>query len=72
MGYGLDSSGLIPGISLPWRIQTGTEAHLTSYPTGTGIKGLRHEVDHSPPSSATVKNGGAVPPLPHTSSWCGS
>jgi hypothetical protein len=25
--------------------------------------------DHSPPSSAEVKNGGAIPPLPHKSSW---
>jgi hypothetical protein len=23
-----------------------------------------HEADHSPPSSAEVKNGGATPPLP--------
>jgi hypothetical protein len=27
------------------------------------------EVDHSPPSSAEVKNGGAIPSLPNTSSW---
>jgi hypothetical protein len=26
------------------------------------------EADHSPPSSAEVKNGGAISPLPHTSS----
>jgi hypothetical protein len=25
----------------------------------------------SPPSSAMVMNGGAIPPLPHTSTWCG-
>jgi hypothetical protein len=24
---------------------------------------------HSPPSSAKVKDGGAIPPLPHMSSW---
>jgi hypothetical protein len=24
---------------------------------------------HSPPSSAKVKNGGAIPPLPRMSSW---
>jgi hypothetical protein len=23
----------------------------------------------TPPSNAEVKNGGAIPPLPHTSSW---
>jgi hypothetical protein len=33
-----------------------------------GIKRQGHEADHSPPFSAEVKNGGAVLPLPHTSS----
>jgi hypothetical protein len=27
------------------------------------------ETDHSLPSSSEVKNGGAIPPLPHMSSW---
>jgi hypothetical protein len=27
------------------------------------------EADHSPPSSVEVKNGGAIPPLPHMPSW---
>jgi hypothetical protein len=27
------------------------------------------EADHSPPSSAQVKNGGDIPPLPDMSSW---
>jgi hypothetical protein len=27
------------------------------------------EADQSHPSSAEVKNGGAIPPLPHMSSW---
>jgi hypothetical protein len=31
-----------------------------------------HESDHSPPSSAKVENGEAIPPLPHTSSWYGA
>jgi hypothetical protein len=30
------------------------------------------EADHSPSSSAEVKNGGTIPPLLHTSSWCGA
>jgi hypothetical protein len=34
-----------------------------------GVKRLGREVDHSPPSSAEVKNGEAIPPLPHESSW---
>jgi hypothetical protein len=35
------------------------------------VKRLRREADHSPPYSAKIKNGGAIPPLPHTSSWLG-
>jgi hypothetical protein len=27
------------------------------------------EADRSPPSSANVKNGGGLPPLPYTSPW---
>jgi hypothetical protein len=33
-----------------------------------GIKPPGREADHSPPSSAKVKNGGAMPPFPHVSS----
>jgi hypothetical protein len=44
---------------------------------GTGafppeVKQPAREADHSPPSSAEVKNDGAIPPLPHTSSWRGA
>jgi hypothetical protein len=34
-----------------------------------GVKPQEHIADHSPPSSAKVKNDEAVPPLPHSSSW---
>jgi hypothetical protein len=37
-----------------------------------GVKGQGREADHSLPSSAEVKNGGAIPPLPSTSSWRGA
>jgi hypothetical protein len=33
-----------------------------------GLKRPGREADHSPPSSAEVKNGGVILPLPHTSS----
>jgi hypothetical protein len=33
------------------------------------VKLLRREVHYSPPYSAEVKNGGAITPLPYTSSW---
>jgi hypothetical protein len=35
-----------------------------------GVKRLGQEADHSPPSSAEVNNGGAIPQLPHTSLFC--
>jgi hypothetical protein len=30
------------------------------------------KTDHSPPFSTYVKNGGSIPPLPHTASWLGA
>jgi hypothetical protein len=47
--------------------------HLASYPIGIGGsfpggKAAGLEADHSRPSSAEVKKGGSIPPLPHTSS----
>jgi hypothetical protein len=38
-------------------------------PLSRGVQRPGREADHSPPSSAEVKNGGAVPPLPRTSLW---
>jgi hypothetical protein len=35
----------------------------------SGIIRPGREADLSHPSSAEVKNGGSIPPLPHTSSW---
>jgi hypothetical protein len=32
----------------------------------TGGKAAGNEADHSPPASADVNNGGAIPPLPRT------
>jgi hypothetical protein len=34
-----------------------------------GGKAAGREANHLPPTSAEVKNGGAIPPLPHMSSW---
>jgi hypothetical protein len=34
-----------------------------------GVKGPGHEADHSPPSTAEVKNGGAIILLFHTYSY---
>jgi hypothetical protein len=58
--------------SLLHSVQTGSGAHPASYLMGTGdsfpeVKQLGREA-HSPPLSADVKSGGAIPLLPHTSS----
>jgi hypothetical protein len=67
LGYGLDDRGSrvrLPAgagnISLHHRVQTGSGSHPSSYPMGArgsfpGVKRPRHEADHSPPSSAKVK-----------------
>jgi hypothetical protein len=34
-----------------------------------GVKRPGRDADHSPPTSAEVKNAGSIHPLPHTSSW---
>jgi hypothetical protein len=55
--------------SLLYSAHTGSEAHPTSYPIGTGVKQSDSEAGHSHASSAKVKNGGAIPPSPEMSSW---
>jgi hypothetical protein len=37
-----------------------------------GVNLPGRESDHSPPSSATIKNGGAIPLFSHTFSWRGA
>jgi hypothetical protein len=74
-----DGRGSIPGreyFILLHRVQTSSGVHPASYLMGTGayslgVKRLGREVDRSLPPSAEVKNGGAISPLPHTSSWRG-
>jgi hypothetical protein len=64
---------LFPGrsklFSLLYNVQTGSGTNPVSYTMGTGGCFLMGEVggseaDHSPPSSAEVKNGGALSSLP--------
>jgi hypothetical protein len=64
----------LQGFSLLHSVQTSSGAHPTSYLIGTGtvspgVKRLRREANQPPPTGAEVKNGGAIPPLPHTFSW---
>jgi hypothetical protein len=55
-------------------VQTGSGSHPASNKWVPGtlspeVKRPEREADHSPPSNVEVKKGGAIPPLPHTSSW---
>jgi hypothetical protein len=65
-GYWLDDRGVADRVPVGSRIfflhvvQTGSGAHLTSYPMGTGgsfrwVKRTVREADHSPPTSGQVK-----------------
>jgi hypothetical protein len=75
--YGLGGWDSIPGrnkkFSLSRSVHTGSVAHLASSPIGTDGSFAGNEAvgaaDHPPPSSVEAKNGGAIPPLPHISSW---
>jgi hypothetical protein len=48
-------------------VRASSGAHTNPMATGgsfTGVKRQGREADDSPPSSAEVKNGGAIPPFP--------
>jgi hypothetical protein len=72
--YGLDGPGSIPGSAIfffsPQRPDR-PRPHIQLVPgaLSPGVKRQGREADHSPPSSADVKKGGPIPPLPHISSW---
>jgi hypothetical protein len=70
--------GLVPvgarGYSFLQCVKTGSGAHTASYPMvpralSPGLRRPGLEVEHSLLSNAKVNNGGAIPPLIHTSSW---
>jgi hypothetical protein len=82
LGYGMNGRGI--GVLFPARgrdfllndAQTGSVAHPAFFAMGTGgrfpgIMRQEREANYSPPSRGKVKNGGAIFPLPHTSSCCG-
>jgi hypothetical protein len=56
--------------SLLHSVQTESGVHPASYSMGTrgSFLGGKAAAGHSPPSSAEVKKGRAIPPLPHVSS----
>jgi hypothetical protein len=52
-------------------VQTGSEAQWVREAVSPVVKSPGREADHSMPSCAEAKNGGAIPPLHRTSSWNG-
>jgi hypothetical protein len=77
INLGLDSRSLNPsgGTVVLHNVRTNSRAHPASYPMGAGGCFPRGEVTggikltHSLPASAEVKNGGAILPRLHVSSW---
>jgi hypothetical protein len=83
LGYGLDDRGVgdtfpaMTNFSLLHNVPTGSGAQPASYPVrtrgcfprGKAVEG--RETDSSPQFRTYIKNCGAFPPLPHTSSWRG-
>jgi hypothetical protein len=74
MVYWLDERGSIRGkerrVAVIHSVQTSSRAHSASYSMGTGSLSLEVKLpgrgaNNSHPSSAEVKNGGIIPPLPH-------
>jgi hypothetical protein len=55
--------------SLLHSVQTGSGASCLM---GTGGSFGGCKAEHSPPSNTEVKNDGAIPPRPYTSSWVGT
>jgi hypothetical protein len=85
LGYGMDDRGSrvhfpegAGNFSLHHRVQNDSGAHPVSYPMGTGgsflgVKRPGREADHSPPSSAEVKECMELYLHSHnTPSWCGA
>jgi hypothetical protein len=78
MGYGLESRGSIPDRGkrfFPFSTAPRPAMEPTLPPVQwvagvlfPGVKRLGRDADHSTPSNAEVKNGGAIPPLLHKSS----
>jgi hypothetical protein len=70
-GYGLDGRGSIPDRGKEFFSAAQRPDRLWCPPSllSNGVEWPDREADHLHPSSAEAKNGGAVCPLPHTSSW---
>jgi hypothetical protein len=72
MDYGLSGRTSIPGRARDFSLLHSVQTRSGSNPTSPGVKLPGRETDHSLPYSAEFMNGGAIPPLPHASSWRGA
>jgi predicted heme/steroid binding protein len=73
--FPIPATGKVFSLFHSFRTVTGTHTGPYLIGTGSSFPGLKRpgrEVDRSPPSSAEVKNGGAISALPRTSSWHGA
>jgi hypothetical protein len=78
-GYGMDGLCSIPGSARflssperpdqPWGPPSLLPIQWVPGALSPGVKRKGREAGHSPPSSAEVKNGGAIPPVPNMPSW---
>jgi hypothetical protein len=72
MGYGLNGQGFIPSRGKIFLFSTASRPAMgpTQPPIKwvlgdfLGVKRPQREANHSPPTSAEVKYGGTIPPLP--------
>jgi hypothetical protein len=55
--------------SIPALVSTQPPIQCAPRAVSLRVKQLGYEADHSLPSIAQNKNGGAIRPLPHTPSW---
>jgi hypothetical protein len=68
---GLEGRGSIAGKGRDFSLLHSVQNRSYTIPTGTLPPGVKRP-DLSSPSSTEIKNGAAIPLLPHTSSWCGA
>jgi hypothetical protein len=69
----VDDRGSIPSRTTKCSLLHSVQTDFRAQPAylmavSPGVKQQEREADHSTQSSAEVKNGGAIPPLPHISS----
>jgi hypothetical protein len=71
MGYGLDGPGSIPGSARLFSSQPPDRLRWVRAALSSvwEVKRQGHQANHSPSSNVEVKKSGAMPPLPHMSSY---